>query len=426
MRGMHLVCFHVHNKSISFFRGMSYSNHKTVSFVDDDDDVPISDEDEDGDGGFDESPTTKTASITSWEELAIWSKMKRVMYDGLEIGTKSSPRIVPFGPERSRFDWKRQFQPQPWTIFSLDGQQLLIKEDSSPCTSTKSLWEEGMVLLIEGGQFVWPGVKVGFKREINLLTTAATAGGRNSDGSTSTTTNMHRNVTLETLSLRPLIYSVEEKFLNDDECTYVREKVQPKLKYSQTAIQNKDVGETFGWSRTSSSTVIRDIDPQLQVLQRRTAQLVRADATHLEPTSVSRYHIGEYYGPHRDYYEPTMYSNDPATLRHLHNGYRNRMISIFLYLNDVPQDEEGHHDGKSSMNGVTSFPLTSNIPLEDACITGLQVSPRKGRVVFMYNLFPDGSVDSSTLNADCPVQRGVKYQGNIWVWNKPVLAAQYV
>ena len=417
-RGMHLVCFHVHNKSISFFRGMSYSNHKTVSFL----------RDRDGDGDDDEDETTPP-----WEELAIWSKMKKAMLDGLVIDTEStSPRVVPFGPERSKRDddWKRQFRPQPWAIFSVDGRQRLFQEDSLPCTSTIKLWEEGVVLLVEGGQFVWPGVKVGFKRTVNVpppsAATATDRVGRDSINLGYAT----RNVTLETLSLRPLIFSVEDGLFNDEECTYVREKVQSKLQYSQTAIQSKDEGETFGWSRTSSSTVIRDIgDPQIQTLRRRTAQLVRVDATHLEPTSVSRYHIGEYYGPHRDYYEPTMYGNDPATLRHLHNGYRNRMISIFWYLNDMPalDDNNDRHDdkSKSSMNGVTSFPLTSSISLKDTCTTGLQVSPRKGKIVFMYNLFPDGSIDSSTLNADCPVHRGVKYQGNFWAWNKPVLATQY-
>jgi prolyl 4-hydroxylase len=347
--------------------------------------------------------------------------MKEVLHSSLEFDTMSAARIVPFGPEWSRDNWKLQFEPQPWTIFSVDGQQRLIHQNSSPCESTRSLWETGMFLVMEGGQFFWPPVRVGFKRQINMMTSPSTDGKQQINSSMDTqgggNTYSRRNVTLETLSVQPLILSVDD-FFDDDECTYVRDAAQPKLKYSDSAIHDRDDGETFGWSRTGSSTIIRKIEPKLQSLTRRLAQLVRVHVTHLEPTTVSKYRIGEYYGPHHDYFEPTLYSGDPATIRLLENGLRNRMISIFWYLSDLPQQQQ-------QQNGATSFPLVSKVPLDEACNTGLQVPPKKGKVVIMYNIHPDGSVDPNAINADCPVQRGVKWLTNLYVWNKPVLASRY-
>ena len=58
-----------------------------------------------------------------------------------------------------------------------------------------------MILLIEGGTWFWPGVRIGFKRTIELYN--------------------HQNITLETLSTHPLVISVQG-FLSVEECNHIQ------------------------------------------------------------------------------------------------------------------------------------------------------------------------------------------------------------
>jgi prolyl 4-hydroxylase len=410
MAGMHLVCLHRHNRSMTFFRGTTLNKFKTVSFGSVDRDTGKK-----SDGNNNEATTTWQGGDVQWERLSTWASMRSVIHTGLELDL-SDPRIVPYGPERPRDNWKQQFSHPPWSVYSLEGHRL-VQQDSSTCSSTRPLWETGMFLVMEGGQFVWPGVRVGFKREISIAKTMG-KGGISSSGNSG---NNNHNVTLETLSLQPLIFSVDE-FFADEECTYVREAAQPKLKYPDTVLNDKDDGKVFSGLRTSSSMVLNIIEPPLQELTHRISRLARVHETQLEPTSVSKFRIGEYYGPHHDYFEPTMYKRDPATLRLLRNGYRNRLATVFWYLSDLPPNNDKDDNDN---NGVTTFPMMPQVPIDEACTTGLQVSPRKGQIVIMYNLNPDGSVDPLTLNADCPVQRGVKWTASTWVWNQPVLPTRY-
>lgn len=81
---------------------------------------------------------------------------------------------------------QRDPMQQPWALFSVEGERL----ETLPAGSG-AVW-----LLVEGGQFVRPGVRIGHKQRVAL-------GG----GAT---------VEMETISLTPLIFSVA-KFLSDAE-----------------------------------------------------------------------------------------------------------------------------------------------------------------------------------------------------------------
>ena len=118
------------------------------------------------------------------------------------------------------------------------------------------------------------------------------------------------------------------------------------------------------------------------------------------------------YDAHHDYFDKTLYQNDPGTLKNfIQYGRRNRMITVFWYLSDV---EEG---------GETVFPRFGGGPppfsMSD-CNTGLKVKPVRGKVIIFYSLKPDGSLDPLSLHGACPVKKGVKWAANKWVWNAPI------
>lgn len=107
---------------------------------------------------------------------------------------------------------------QPWALFSPDGERLFdgrtIDAPTSKGTIVDTLTTDyGMVLVYSGGQFLWPGVRLGFKREVSLYSIMP--------GDTPKTFEKNQTATLETLSLFPLVLSVEG-FLSKDECRHIQ------------------------------------------------------------------------------------------------------------------------------------------------------------------------------------------------------------
>ena len=211
---------------------------------------------------------------------------------------------------------------QPWAIFSTNGKQL-VHEVSNNNEYNKDqvinvLKEHGMVLLFEGGSWLWPGVKIGFQRTIEI-----------DDGNTST----KRNITIETLSLYPLVLSVEG-FIHDHECTHVQDMAEPSIQYSQVTLMDKDQGRPASDFRTSQSTFLSadDDDDILLGLDFRTASLTRVPREHQEHTQVLRYGKTEKYSAHLDWFDKSLYLQDQNTLDLIDNGKKNRLVTVFWYL----------------------------------------------------------------------------------------------
>jgi prolyl 4-hydroxylase len=83
---------------------------------------------------------------------------------------------------------------------------------------------------------------------------------------------------------------------------------------------------------------------------------------------------------------------------HLDRFQGPRIITVFLYLNDV---EEG---------GGTHFTRL-----------GITVQPKRGRVVIWPSVFdhdPDKK-DSRTMHEAQPVKKGIKYGANAWIHARP-------
>ena len=91
-----------------------------------------------------------------------------------------------------------------WRLFTTYGTPL-----ATPGAVVNALQTCGTVLCFEGGSFMWPGVEVG-----HVTTLRAGAGAE--------------AVTLTTLSLQPLAFSVE-RLLSDEDCEWIIESSKPEL-----------------------------------------------------------------------------------------------------------------------------------------------------------------------------------------------------
>jgi prolyl 4-hydroxylase len=325
-----------------------------------------------------------------------------------EVTTVDMPLPVHWTELQEQFETelslaKADSMRQPWAIFSAEGERL-VEEDA--VEDTKGMYAAilassyGIVLVFEGGQFLWPGVQIGFQRTVSLYSIMPPGSVEMKD--------KHRTATLETLSLIPLVLSVSG-FLSDDECDFIQTTAAPTMEYSEVTLMDKDVGRPASDFRTSQTGFLMGDDEMLRDIDFRTASLVRVPVDHQEHVQVLRYGLKEKYDSHHDFFDAQLYKNDPSTLDLIKDGRRNRFATVFWYLSDV---EEG---------GETVFPRFNKrreMSMKD-CSGGLKVKPEKGKVIIFYSMTPNGKVDPYSLHGACPVESGLKWAGNKWIWNEP-------
>jgi prolyl 4-hydroxylase len=207
---------------------------------------------------------------------------------------------APFNWKQIRFAMERKLdltmkkkigEYQPWAVFTPMGQRVVDADmDSTVDAEAEDLILQILVryqtlLIYEGGQFLWPGVEVGFTRPVNLYSVMPLGDPELPD--------RHQTVVLRTLSLTPLVFSVQN-FLTDPECDYIQEKAEPSLEYSGVVLMDKDKGRPASDFRTSQSTFVSSYKDELMMdIEYRTASLVRIPRKHQEDVQVLRYGLGE-------------------------------------------------------------------------------------------------------------------------------------
>lgn len=292
---------------------------------------------------------------------------------------------------------------QPFAIFSPEGRRLVdghTFEDPND-EILFLLLKNGVFLIYQGGQFLWPGVRPGFQRHNVSLYSVMPLGLQEQ--------HVNHTITIITLSMKPLVLSIHG-FLTQQECLHIQKKARPFLEYSEVVLMDHDQGRPASDFRTSQSTFLSsEGDAILQDLEDRVASLTRIPRNHQEQVQVLRYGLGEKYDAHTDYFDPSLYQNSPETLEHIGYGRRNRLATVFWYLSTVPR------------GGETAFPEAVGFRRSSDCSSGgLPVKPELGKVIIFYSLLMTGETDHKSLHAACPVKEGIKWAANKWVWNEPM------
>lgn len=135
--------------------------------------------------------------------------------------------------------------------------------------------------------------------------------------------------------------------------------------------------------RSSEGTVIGPAQEDLvvQAICRRIASATDTPFENGEPLSILRYSPGQEYRPHFDA---------------IAGARNNRIKTVLMYLNDA-------YEG-----GQTAFPRM-NIVIE----------PKAGDAVVFDNITAEGSVQTLSLHAGLPVQRGQKWVATRWIRQHP-------
>lgn len=188
-------------------------------------------------------------------------------------------------------------------------------------------------LLFEGGQFIWPGIELGYQRHVVIH---------------------DRAVVLETVALQPLILSIDG-LLSDDETSLVISSSEKHMAPSQVTMADHDKGKADLEFRTSTTYWLHSRTSWLQNIDLRVSNLTRTSINAQESVQVLRYEPSQYYGAHLDYTDRKFYAKDRAHMERQQGTYKNRMATVFWYLSDVA-------GGPLNRSGVTNFPRAGGLP----------------------------------------------------------------
>ncbi|KAH9695233.1 hypothetical protein WN944_028677 [Citrus x changshan-huyou] len=208
-----------------------------------------------------------------------------------------------------------------------------------------------------------------------------------------------QSIPFQVLSWRPRALYFPN-FASAEQCQSIIATAKKRLKPSQLALRQGETVESTKGTRTSSGTFISASEDKtgiLELIEHKIARATMLPQTHGEAFNVLRYEIGQKYDSHYDAFNPAEYGPQMSQ----------RLASFLLYLSDV---EEG---------GETMFPFENGIFLDSGydykkCV-GLKVKPRRGDGLLFYSLFPNGTIDRTSLHGSCPVIKGEKWVATKWI-----------
>ncbi|KAL6530082.1 putative prolyl 4-hydroxylase 9 [Orobanche minor] len=189
-------------------------------------------------------------------------------------------------------------------------------------------------------------------------------------------------------------------FATAEQCQSIIEMAKARLKPSALALRPGETANNTEGIRTSSGMFMSASEDKTGLLAQIDAKISKVTMipwTHGESYNVLRYEIGQRYQSHYDAFNPAEYGPQKSQ----------RVASFLLYLSDV---KEG---------GETMFPFENGENMDDSydfrkCI-GLKVKPRRGSGLLFYSLFPNGTIDPTSLHGSCPVIKGEKWVATKWI-----------
>ena len=181
------------------------------------------------------------------------------------------------------------------------------------------------------------------------------------------------------------LYAVGE-FMTPAECEKMIALTEEKAKPS-TVYDNAD-SKDF---RTSYSGDVDPDDRFVKKISRRIDDLLGIDPRFGEAIQGQRYHLGQEFKPHHDWFHPGTSYYDMEMKR---GGQR--CYTAMVFLNEV---EAG---------GTTDFTDLD-----------LSIVPKPGVLLAWNNAKPDGETNWATIHAGTPVEAGVKYIITKWYRTRP-------
>ena len=105
-------------------------------------------------------------------------------------------------------------------------------------------------------------------------------------------------------------------------------------------------------------------------------------------------------------------------LRSVEYGARNRLATVFWYLESVKEGGETFFPRALNEAGREYHPWNGD---HEDCYRGLAVPPVRGNAVLFYSMVPDGRLDERSLHGGCKPRgrTSEKWGANQWIWNHP-------
>ncbi|KAL0450199.1 UNVERIFIED_CONTAM: putative prolyl 4-hydroxylase 9 [Sesamum latifolium] len=202
-------------------------------------------------------------------------------------------------------------------------------------------------------------------------------------------------------------------FATAEQCQSVIKMAKVHLKPSSLALRKGETAENTQGIRTSSGMFISASEDKTGILDQiesKIAKVTMLPKTHGEAFNVLRYEIGQRYHSHYDAFNPAEYGPQKSQ----------RVASFLLYLSDVEGGETMFPFEVSSL----PFLLVPNffylmgktwMPIMISANVGLKVRPHRGDGLLFYSLFPNGTIDPTSLHGSCPVIKGEKWVATKWI-----------
>ncbi|XP_062176922.1 probable prolyl 4-hydroxylase 9 [Alnus glutinosa] len=189
-------------------------------------------------------------------------------------------------------------------------------------------------------------------------------------------------------------------FATAEQCETIIKIAKSNLKPSLLALRKGETAESTKGTRTSSGTFVSASEDEtgvLDLIEKKIARATMLPQIHGESFNILRYELGQKYDSHYDAFNPTEYGPQQSQ----------RVASFLLYLSTVEEGGETMFPFENGSNIGTSYDYKK-------CI-GLKVKPRQGDGLLFYSVFPNGTIDRTSLHGSCPVIKGEKWVATKWI-----------
>ena len=203
------------------------------------------------------------------------------------------PTLVDFFSFKLRLKPRRSSGSDDWRLLQRMG---LFSSFGTRLTGAADALKRPAILGFEGGQWLWPSVKVGHTVALGELRKPG------------------EMTYIRTLSLQPRVLAVQN-FLSDAEAEGIQEAAAPHVSMSGVSVKDVDRGKDVTTWRTSATHFLssRRHRPLLDIEQR-VQRITRVNISHSEDTQVLHYQKKGRYLAHNDFFDPKDYAGDPGTM----------------------------------------------------------------------------------------------------------------